>query len=239
MLPPLKVQFSDSFGNPAAMPATATPLSLSISVAQAASPGSELQPCEELQVVAQQGAVEDGLLITGLQLLGSEAAAAANVGSDEPSGMQLLAGGDALSHPTARQAQALLSKQCLPTAEVQLCISLQSSPDLAPVVVPLRVRAGAPQSLRLLPGSPWEAAPDSVVTLQHGGRLEAFQVAAYDAWGNPTAPSADLGFAVLGECGATAPQAKEFAVGPLGTATLEGVAGYGPVGRRSGREADC
>jgi hypothetical protein len=47
-------------------------------------------------------------------------------------------------------------------------------------------------------------------------------VAVFDVWGNPTAPSADLGFAVLAECGATRPQAQEFTPDALGIATVEG-----------------
>jgi hypothetical protein len=223
MLPPLKVTFSDRFGNPVAMQPMQTPPSLSITAAVVGAQG-EPQECSELEVVAQQCSAEDGLLISGLRLLGSTAAMAG-----EPAGLQLLAGGVGLSHPTARQAQAPPSKQCLPTAEVQLCISLQGSPDLEPVVLPLRVRAGAPHSLHMLPGNPWEEAGgggdsewQAAVALQHGASLPSFQVAVFDVWGNPTAPSADLGFAVLAECGATRPQAQEFTPDALGIATVEG-----------------
>lgn len=218
-LPPLKVMFSDRFGNPVAMAPTATPPSLSIAAALPAGPDGETALCSELVVVAQQAAAEDSLLITRLQLLGSEVAAA----GDAPPGLSLLAGGDALSHPTARQAQAPPSKQALPTAEVLLRISLASAPDLEPVLLPVRLRAGAPHALRLLPGHPWEAASSvGAVTLQHGGTLPPCQVAVFDAWGNPTAPSPDLGFAVLAECCATGPQAKECTVSSMGVATVEG-----------------
>lgn len=234
VLPPLKVMFSDKYGNPVAMSPSATPPSLTIAAALPGGPDGELQPCSELQVVAAQAATEDGLVVSGLQLLGSEAAAAAAAQAAaegaEPAGLQLLCAGDGLSHPTARQAQAPPSKQGLPVAEVQLRISLGSSPELEPVVLPLRLRAGAPHSLRLLPGNPWEEAAASasaggVLTLQHSAALPPFQVAAFDAWGNPTAPAPDLGFAVLAECEATAPHAKEFAVGPTGLATVEGLVG--------------
>lgn len=235
VLPPLKVMFSDKYGNPVAMSPSATPPSLTIAAALPGGPDGELQPCSELQVVAAQAATEDGLVVSGLQLLGSEAAAAAAAQAAaegaEPAGLQLLCAGDGLSHPTARQAQAPPSKQGLPVAEVQLRISLGSSPELEPVVLPLRLRAGAPHSLRLLPGNPWEEAAASasaggVLTLQHSAALPPFQVAAFDAWGNPTAPAPDLGFAVLAECEATAPHAKEFAVGPTGLATVEGRTGW-------------
>jgi hypothetical protein len=222
MLPPLKVTFSDRFGNPVAMQPMQTPPSLSITAA-VAGPQGEPQECSELEVVAQQCVADDGLLISGLRLLGSAAAVAG-----ELAGLLLLAGGDGLSHPTARQAQAPPSKQCLPTAEVQLCISLHGSPDLEPVVLPLRVRAGAPHSLHLLPGNPWEDVGggdgdgQAAVALQHGASLRSFQVAVFDVWGNPTAPSADLGFAVLAECAGTRPQAQEFTPDALGIATVEG-----------------
>lgn len=173
-------------------------------------------------MVAQQAAAEDGLLITDLQLLGSEVVAS---GPEAP-GLQLLASGDGLSHPTGRQAQVQPSKQSLPAAEVQLSISLQGSAELESVKLPLRLRAGAPQCLRLLPGHPWEAAQQDggagVVTLQSGGSLAAFQVVVFDAWGNPTAPSADLGFTVLAECQATGPQAREFTPSGGGITTVEG-----------------
>ena len=163
-------------------------------------------------------------MVSGLRLLGRAPAVAG-----EAAGLVLLAGGDGLSHPTARQAQAPPSKQCLPTAEVHLCISLQGLPDIEPVVLPLRVRAGAPHALHLLPGNPWEEAGgdgdgdgETALALQHGGSLPPFQVAVFDVWGNPTAPSADLGFAVLAECGATRPQALEFTPDALGIATVEG-----------------
>lgn len=227
VLPPLKVTFSDSFGNPAALQSSQASPSLKI-VALVPNIQGELQPCEELQVVAQQTATDDGMLVTGLQLLGSAAAAAVD---GEAAGLQLLAGCDGLSHPTGRQAQVQPSRQALPTADVQLSIGLDSFPELEAVLLPLRVRAGAPQSLRLLPGHPWEAAPagdgDSaaaVVTLESGGSLEAFQVAAFDAWGNPTAPSPDLGFTVLAQCDATAPQAAEFTPSAGGIVTVEGAA---------------
>jgi hypothetical protein len=227
VLPPLKVTFSDSFGNPAALQSSQASPSLKI-VALVPNIQGELQPCEELQVVAQQTATDDGLLVTGLQLLGSAAAAAVD---GEAAGLQLLAGCDGLSHPTGRQAQVQPSRQALPIADVQLSIGLDSLPELEAVLLPLRVRAGAPQSLRLLPGHPWEAAPagdgDSaaaVVTLGSGGSLEAFQVAAFDAWGNPTAPSPDLGFTVLAQCDATAPQAAEFTPSAGGIVTVEGAA---------------
>ncbi|PRW58303.1 Structural maintenance of chromosomes flexible hinge domain-containing 1 [Chlorella sorokiniana] len=234
VLPPLKVMFSDKYGNPVAMNPSATPPSLTIAAALPGGPDGELQSCGELQVVAAQAATEDGLIVSGLQLLGSEAAAtaAAQAAAEgaEPTGLQLLSAGDGLSHPTARQAQAPLSKQGLPVAEVQLRISLASSPELEPVVLPLRLRAGAPHSLRLLPGNPWEEAAASpsaggVVMLQHSAALAPFQAAAFDAWGNPTAPAPDLGFAVLAECEATAPRTKELAVGPTGLASIEGLAG--------------
>ncbi|KAL4443930.1 hypothetical protein ABPG75_011667 [Micractinium tetrahymenae] len=224
VLPPLKVMFADRFGNPVALAPTATPPSLAIAVALP-SPDGGPQPCEELAVVAQQAAVEDGVLITGLQLLGTdEAAAAADAGAE--ASMALLSGADALSHPTARQAQAAPSRQSLPVAEVQLRVSLASSPDLEAVTLPLRLRAGAPRSLRLLPGHPWEGAgEEQPVVLQHGGALPPFQVAAFDAWGNPTAPSPDLGFTVLAECEAAGPAAKECSVSALGIATMEGLTG--------------
>lgn len=220
-LPPLKVAFVDKYGNPVGMSPAATPPSLSIAVA-AVGPDGEAQPCEELEVAAQQAAVEDGMMITGLQLLGSAEAAAAAASGCQPPGLALLAGGGGLSHPTARQAQAAPSRQSLPVAEVQLRVSLASAPDLEPVVLPLRLRAGAPQSLRLLGGHPWEEAGGEAVALQHGAALPAFQVAAYDAWGNPTAPSTDLPFVVVAECDATAPGAHEFSVSALGMAAVEG-----------------
>ena len=231
VLPPLKVMFSDKYGNPVAMSPSATPPSLTIAAGLPGGPDSELQPCSELQVVAAQAATEDGLIVSGLQLLGSEAAAAAAAQAAaegaEPSGLQLLCASDGLSHPTARQAQAPPSKQGLPVAEVQLRISLASSPELEPIVLPLRMRAGAPHSLRLLPGNPWEEAAarpsaGGVVSLQHSAALAPFQVAAFDAWGNPTAPAPDLGFVVLAECDATAPRSRELAVGPTGLASIEG-----------------
>lgn len=213
--------FADRFGNEVALAATATPPSLTIAAALP-SPDGGVQPCEELRVVAQQAAVEDGVLIQGLQLLGTdEAAAAAETGAE--SGLALLSGTDGLSHPTARQAQAAPSRQSLPVAEVQLHVRLAGVPDLQAVTLPLRLRAGAARSLRLLPGHPWEDAGDGQpVTLQHGGALPPFQVAAFDAWGNPTAPSPHLGFTVLAECEAAGPAAKECSVNALGIATVEG-----------------
>lgn len=173
-------------------------------------------------MLAQQAAVQDGMLITGLQLLGSDAAAAAAEAGAE-AGLALLSCTDGLSHPTARQAQAAPSRQSLPVAEVLLRVSLAGSSDLEAVTLPLRLRAGAPRSLRPLPGHPWQdAGEEGAVKLQHGGVLPPFQVAAFDAWGNPTAPSPQLGFSVLAECEATGPDAKECGVSALGIATVEG-----------------
>ena len=231
VLPPLKVTFSDRFGNPVALPASQPLPRLCITACAAPVSGEALAavPCEELVVVAEQVAAEGGLLISGLQLLGSDAAAAV------PGGMRLLqaAGGEGASHPSARLAQgaqAPPSKQALPTAEIQLLISLAGDGSgggggLEPVVLPLRVRAGAPQSLQLQPGHPW--AEGAAVSLQHGTALPSFQVAAFDAWGNPTAPAPDLGCAVLAECEALGPAAAEFPVTPLGLASVEGM---GPLG---------
>ena len=206
-LPPIKVSFSDRFGNLVAMQPTETQPSLSLAVLVAAPDGS-LQPCQELQVVAQQAAVQDGLLITDLQLLGSDAVA---TGPGAP-GLQLLAASDL--HLSARQAQVPASQQALPAAEVALAFSLGSNPDLKPLELRLRLRAGAPQWLRLLPDHPWGAAGGedgmAVVTLEHGSLLALFQVAAFDAWGNPTAPTADLDFTVVAESSATRPGLKEF-----------------------------
>lgn len=203
---------------------TATPPVLTLSVALPGDDGEAAAPCHELAVAAQQAAAGDGLLISRLQLLGSEAAMA---GAEGAGGLALFSGGEGGSHPSARQAQAPPSKQALPVAEVLLRVGLGSAPELEPVALPLRVRAGAPRALRLLPGHPWDApsAGGGAVSLAHGAALPPFQVAAYDAWGNPTAPSPDLGFAVLAECGALGPHALECAVGPLGVATVEGAAG--------------
>lgn len=213
--------FADRFGNQVPQAPTATPPSLTIAAALLG-PDGGLLPCEELAVVAQQAAVEDGVLIQGLQLLGSdEAAAAADAGAG--TGLALLSGTDGLSHPTARQAQAAPSRQSLPVAEVQLLVSLSGASDFETVALPLRLRAGAPRSLRLLPGHPWEeAAQGQPIVLQHGGAMPPFQVAAFDAWGNPTAPLPHLGFVVLAECEATAPLVKECSVSALGIATVDG-----------------
>ena len=227
MLPPLKVLLADRFGNPVAMRPTLTPPAVSIiATIPAAAGGGGWEECEELRVAAQQEAGAEGIVISQLQLLGPE------LPSGVGAGMQLLQRADGLTHPSARQAQARASQQSLPAAEVQLRIGLQAGQEgLEPEVLGVRLRAGAPRSLQLLPGNPWQAAgagdaaPEAAVTVPHGSALPAFSCQALDAWGNRTAPAADLAFALLAECAATAPQAKEHQFNAAGIAVVEGAGG--------------
>jgi hypothetical protein len=220
-LPPLKLTLCDRFGNGAALQPAQTPPTAALSVLLPGADG-ELQLCPELRVVAQQGTAEGGLLLTSLQLLGGEAAA---TGPDAP-GLQLFASAEPLSHPTAQQAQVQPSRQGLPVAEAVLRVGLEGLPGMQPAELPLRLRAGAPHCLRLQPGHPWEAAGEggepALPTLQHGDSLPPFQLAAFDLWGNPTAPSADLCFRVAAECEATDPRAQEFDLNGAGVAAVEG-----------------
>lgn len=82
----------------------------------------------------------------------------------------------------------------MPTARVTLCIQpagQPGGPEWEPETLPVHLRPGAPQALRLLPGHPWEPeggagaeqgaegageAPLAPLRLQAGEALPAFQV---------------------------------------------------------------
>jgi hypothetical protein len=141
------------------------------------------------------------------------------------------------SGPSAGAQQRPPSQQTLPAPAAQLyCIVFQGDLKLAPVGLDLRLRAGAPHALQLLPGHPWAAASVGLngegdpsvgnavaVSVAKGEQLPPFEVAVVDAWGNRTAPTPNLEFGVLVESELLKPSSHEFAVGPQGVATVEGL----------------
>lgn len=204
-----------------------TPPALNITTMQPAADGS-LRPCPELEVAVRTEVTADGMLLQRLQLLGCQEAAQVH------SGLALFQPGESSSYPTARQAQARPSQMGLPIAEVYVCVSLAAGGDqFEPQAFPLQLRPGAPQSLRLLPGNPWQGedgsmdqcmrSGDPMVALQHKELLPPFSVQAFDAWGCPTGPGEHLHFRLLIECPMLSPARQEVEFSPMGVASVSGL----------------
>eukprot|EP00887_Chlorella_sp_A99_P005757 scaffold1.g5757.t1 len=221
-LPPVNVLLRDAFGNAVPLQPTLTPPSLSL-YAAVSGPDGSMQQCTELVVSARQDVTQDGLVLSQVQVLGSDEAA------QGATGPQLFRSGDGCSHPTARQAQVRLSQAALPVADVHLCIGLEDGgSELQAQTLPLQLRPGAPQSLRLLPDHPWgdgALGGSAAVSLAHKQALPDFSVQAFDAWGCPTGPSEHLPFQLRAECASLAPASREFEFGRTGVATVSGLVG--------------
>lgn len=218
-LPPLRVMLSDAFGNPVPLGPGAGATGVRIFAALAAPEGAPLERCKELTVASEQELGDDCIVVSMLRVLGSKKAAAAGAGLSALSA----AAAPAATHPSAGGAQRTASQQSLPCAELRLCFQLQGGEGgLAPQALALRVRAGAPAAVRLLPGGGWGGG-EGVVQVDSGAEIPEMKLQAVDAWGNPTAPSDDLPFTLALRSQALAPSTQEVHVDALGCAHVAGL----------------
>jgi hypothetical protein len=208
-LPPLKIMLSDAHGNTVPLaPGAATGIRVFASLA---TPGDEpLARCKELSVTSQQELGDECIIVSDLRVVGSKKATAAGAG------LSMLLHGVPPTDASARGGQRTASQVALLVAELQLCFLLQGgAPGLEASTLPLQLRAGAPKSLRLVPGGAWGEG-DAVVSVESGGELPELAVQVLDAWGNPTAPSADLPFCVEVESEVLSPSVRECSVDAMG-----------------------
>jgi hypothetical protein len=217
-LPPLRVSLRDAHGNAVRLGADAAgDVRLFMGVMNEA--GAVLR-CKELAVEAEAVEGDGCLVINALRVVGNRRAAAA-AGS---AGLALLRAAPAPTAPSAAGgAQRSASQDEPPTAEVFLCASLRGRADVKPELIAMRVRAGAAAALRLAPGGAWGEGGEAVVAVGAGAELPPLGVQAVDVWGNAAAPAEGEPFAVVAECAALAPAAREFAPDRLGAATLSGL----------------
>lgn len=220
-LPPLKVMLRDAYGNPVPL-APCSAAGVRIFAALDAGGDSALERCKELTVASEQEATDHCIVVSGLQVLGSKRAAIAGTG------LSMLQLADQASRPSAAAgAQRTASQQALPVVQARLCFLLQGSDgDLQPQSLQICLRAGAPRTLKLLPGSSWEGG-DAVVSVQSGAHLPQLTVQALDAWGNCTGPTEALPFEVSVDSPAVESAAHLFLVDALGTAIIDGLQACG------------
>lgn len=119
--------------------------------------------------------------------------------------------------------QRTASQIGIPSAAACLSFNIKDSllEEIMPAYVNVTLRPGAPHSLRLLPGNPWEK--NSEVSISSGEELEDFDVQAVDIWGNPTAPCERLDFFIICESECLDPASQKFAIDECGVANISGL----------------
>ena len=91
-LPPLRLVLRDGFGNPVGAAGAAAAPPLRVWAAVQDDDAGQLVQCPELAVVAQQEADSGGIVLSGIQVLGSEEAAAAKQGGVQAGGRSAVGG---------------------------------------------------------------------------------------------------------------------------------------------------
>lgn len=217
-LPPFKITLADEFGNEVPLTDAVTAGGVQVYVAaRAASGGADdgaMERCKGVAVAMEQEKEEGCMLLHRMQVLGSKKTAQTGAGlalfnqAEHASG-SAAAPGQQASQPAAHAASALL------------CFNLQGAgKSLAVETVPIRLRPGAPNALRVVPRGPWEGT-SAVVSC--GEELNELTVQAVDTWGNPTAPAPGLSFSIAASCPGLSPAEKSFEMDPSGVTALEGL----------------
>jgi len=150
-----------------------------------------------------------------MQLLGSRKSAAAGTGLALFKQRETLSAAGAIAQQQTSQAP-------VEAAVALLCFSLPGTDaNIKSETVAIRIRPGAPHSLCLRPGGPWES-ENAAVAINSGEDIDSFNVQALDIWGNPTAPTSGLPFSVMVSSPAISPAEQAFDVDASGVATVNG-----------------
>ncbi|KAG2443092.1 hypothetical protein HYH02_009506 [Chlamydomonas schloesseri] len=128
--------------------------------------------------------------------------------------------------------------------ELQLRVTL---PNMPSQMLPLKLRPGAPATLRLLPGHPFAPSGTGMgsimgqlqpAAVMNGEALPEFQVAVLDAWGNATCPTPDLPTHLELEGPVLAPSCSRLDVDGSGRATVQGIRVTAPDTDHIGAQQD-
>eukprot|EP00884_Botryococcus_braunii_P005311 jgi/Botrbrau1/14781/Bobra.0284s0014.2 len=217
-LPSVTVVFKDEHGNETG-PSEGEEGRACLEAIAVSEGGSEECPILDIQVAAQQEvASASAILLDAIQFLGSHDAGTCT--SLFCSSTRAILNG----HGHQEDGKGISMK-----ADMRLRIRVASLPSVS---IPLQVRPGAPKSIILLPGHPWDAQVGDVVltqcqaacpTLLVGEELPGFEVVALDSWGNCTAPSEDMHFNIIARCSAMSPSTLSIPVPSTGIARVQGL----------------
>jgi hypothetical protein len=214
-MPPFTLLFSDEYGNEVAMPRTAE-ASIKVQAMVLGSDGETFEKCKGLQVAGDMDPGESSVTLRDLRFIGSKKAALAGAGLP-----LFINHAEELASGAACGGQRGASQNSITPVTVHACFSVAGS-SMEPEYVEVQLYPGAAHNLKLLPGGFWDH-EGAVATIQSGAELPDFTVKAFDACGNPTAPTEKMQFSLVVDSDALLGSPSTFSFDAAGEATVSGL----------------